>query len=283
MILELLEYLTSSCSKTARSMGFLTSSLQVRARFRRCGRAWLPHIQQTRRVILEAAAGCRDRRKAVVLGAGLLHDIPLKELSQLFEEVVLVDIVHPLLSRLSCIRFRNVRQLAADVTGIMEELPEIARIPDAPLPVSHPHLFLDDPRVDLTLSVNLLSQLSHVPTRYLDGRRDEQAIDAFVKHLVEAHLDYLCRLPGRTTLVTDIAVRRDVREESLVEEWDSLFGVQLPPAEYSWEWHLAPSPELGRGIDVVTTVAAYTDWKEAAHSCRSASMGETRVAFRAGK
>jgi hypothetical protein len=101
--------------------------------------------------------------------------------------------------------------------------------------------------------------------------------------LVEAHLDYLCRLPGRTALITDIAMRRELRGDSVVEEWDPLYGVKLPPAEFSWEWHLAPSPELGRGIDMVTTVAAYTDWKGAGHSCRSASMGSRRAAFRAGK
>ncbi len=264
MILELLEYLMTSCSKTARSMGFLSSSLQVRARYRRCRQAWAPHIQQTRHVILEAADRCRRHRKAVVLGAGLLHDIPLKELSGLFNEVVLVDIVHPWLSRLTARRFRNVTQLSADITGVMEPLRQAVQIPDAPLPVSQPQLFLDDPELDLTLSVNLLSQLSHIPGDLLDGRREGATVDAFLRHLIEAHLDYLCRLHGVTALITDIAMRRELRQESLVEEWDPLYGVKLPPAESSWQWHLAPSPEIGRGIDLFTTVAAYTDWKGAA-------------------
>ena len=264
MILELLEYIMSSCSKTGRSMGFLSSSLQVRARFRRCRKVWAPHIEQTRRVILEAAERCRSRRKVVALGAGLLHDIPLEELSGLFDEVVLVDIVHPWLSRLAARSFRNVKQVSADITGVAEKLRRVAHAPDAALPVSHPELFVDDPRLDLALSVNLLSQLSHVPGKYLDRRRDEATISVFLKHLVEAHLEYLRRLPGRTALITDTTVRRMVRGDPVVEEWDQLHGVKLPPAEFSWEWHLAPSPELGRGTDVYTTVAAYADWKQAA-------------------
>jgi hypothetical protein len=264
MILELLEYLMSSCSKTGRSMGFISASLKVRARFRRCGKAWAPHIGQTRHVILEAAGRCRGRRKVVLLGAGLLHDIPLKELSGLFDEVVLVDIVHHWLSRISARRFRNVKQISADITGVMEHLRRVAGIPDAAMPVSRPTLFLDDPRLDLTVSVNLLSQLPDVPGKYLEGLRDEHAISVFQKHLVEAHLDYLCRLPGHTALITDTAVRYVARDGSREEEWDPLHGVKLPPPEFTWEWRLAPSPEIGRGIDMFTTVAAYADWKQAA-------------------
>ncbi len=260
MILELLEYLLSECSETGKSMGFLSSSLQVRARFRRCRSAWSPHIEQTRRAILDAARRCRSRRKAVLLGAGLLHDIPVKELSRIFDEVILVDIVHPWLSRIYAGRFRNVRQIAADITGVMEQLHRVAQVHDAAMPVSHPRLFTDDPGLDLTVSVNLLSQLSHVPGNYLDGRRDESTIAAFLKHLVEAHLEYLQRLPGHTALITDTAVR-EVRGDSLVEECDPLYGVRLPPAEFTWEWRLAPSPEIARGVDIYTTVAAYTDWK----------------------
>jgi len=247
----------SPCTKTGRSMGFLSSSLRVRARFRRCKGAWSPHIHETRRVILEAANRCASRRKVVLLGAGLLHDIPLRELSGLFEEVVLVDIVHPWLSRVSARRFGNVKQVSADVTGVMEQLPPIAAQPEVDLPVSHPVLFVDDPRLDLAISVNLLSQLPHVPGKYLNGRRDETILDAFLKHLVEAHLDYLRRLPGHTALITDIAMRRTKRGDPRIEEWDPLHGVELPSPDYTWEWHLAPDPEIARGVDLYTTVAAY--------------------------
>jgi hypothetical protein len=90
----------------------------------------------------------------------------------------------------------------------MEQLRRSAHVPDAPMPVSRPTLFVDDPSLDLTLSVNRLSQLSYVPGKYLDGRRDEPTIDIFLRHLVEAHLDYLCRLPGRTASVSPRISRR---------------------------------------------------------------------------
>jgi hypothetical protein len=263
MILELLEYVMSPCLPTARSMGFLASAIQVRARYRRCRMAWAPHIAQTRRAILESVARCPSRRKVVVLGAGLLHDIPLQELSEAFAEVVLVDIVHPLSSRVAAWRFPNVTQICADVTEVMEPLRRAARRYDTPLPHSHPVRFVRDPELDLTVSVNLLSQLSHVPEKYLEKLRNEAAIEAFSRHLIEAHLDYLLRLPGHTALITDVAGRRIARSGGTLEAWDPLCGVSLPPAQDTWQWHLAPSPEFARGIDVFTTVAAYTDWKAA--------------------
>ncbi|MGC8491820.1 MAG: hypothetical protein ACP5SH_08785 [Syntrophobacteraceae bacterium] len=244
-------------------MGFLSSSLRVRARFRRCKRAWADHIENTQRAILEAAGQCPRRRRAAMLGAGLLHDIPLSELSSLFEEVILVDIVHPWLSRVKANRFRNVTRISADITGVMEELYRVAPLAGCALPVSHPALFADDPRLDLTVSVNLLSQLPDVPGEYLHGLRSEPSVAAFQKQLVEAHLDHLARLPGHTALITDIGVKRMTRDGHTLEEWDPLYGAKLPPAERTWQWHLAPSPEIQRGIDLCTTVAAYTDWKKA--------------------
>ncbi|MGC9194747.1 MAG: hypothetical protein ACP5IL_04740 [Syntrophobacteraceae bacterium] len=253
----------SSRSEPGEKMGFLASSMRVRARFRRCKRFWAPHIEKTREAVLEAAHKCGRRRRVAVLGAGLLHDIPLGELCKLFEEVMLVDIVHPWLSRVCTRRFGNVKQICADVTEVMEELRQAAKFPQRALPFSHPTLFINDPRLDLTLSVNLLSQLSHVPANYLNGLRDEQTIGAFERQLIEAHLEFLGRLPGRTALITDIAIRQTMRSSGIWQEWDPLHGVRLPPPERTWQWHLAPSPESGRGIDIHTTVAAYTDWKKA--------------------
>jgi hypothetical protein len=74
---------------------------------------------------LAAAERAPGRRKALLFGAGLLHDIPLRALAARFEEVVLADIVHALPSRLAARRFPNVRLLTLDVTGVMGELPRL--------------------------------------------------------------------------------------------------------------------------------------------------------------
>ena len=52
---------------------------------------WAPHIEESRREILQAAKLAKQRSRAIVLGAGSCREIPLEGLAQQFEQVVLVD------------------------------------------------------------------------------------------------------------------------------------------------------------------------------------------------
>lgn len=53
---------------------------------------WQPHVENSRRRILEAAALSQGHATALVLGAGNCTEIPLEELAKTFDEVVLVDL-----------------------------------------------------------------------------------------------------------------------------------------------------------------------------------------------
>jgi len=264
LLLDLLAYLTTPCSARARSLGFLSSTLQVQARYRRCRHAWEPHLQRTRRVILAAAARCPRRRQAVIFGAGLLHDVPLRELAGMFAEVTLVDLVFPRSTRRAAALFPNVRCLDADVAGIIDTLAAAVRDPAAPLPTSAPTRFLHEPTLDLTVSVNLLSQLPVIPTRALARRpgREEAALRDWSRAIQQAHLAYLRQLPGHTALITDTIGQHRDRTGAIVEEWDNLHGLPLPSPDETWEWALAPAPEIDPRIDHLVRVAAFLDWKQ---------------------
>jgi hypothetical protein len=249
-------------------MGFLKSTIQVRSRYERCKQAWASHLRRTRECILTAAEMSPGRRKAVLFGAGLLHDIPLAELSRMFEEVWLADIVHSLPGRLSALRFGNVRLVELDVTGVVAELPALRRSPGRALPVSQPRRFLEDPRLDFAVSVNLLSQLPWVPGRFLGGTRPEQEVAGFQAHLILSHLEYLRRLPGHTALITDAFWRAEpaaagaaVKGGEEAPVWDVLSGVVLPEPESTWDWLIAPAPERDERLDYIAKVHAYPDWK----------------------
>lgn len=258
LLLDFFEYLTTPCSWLARSMGFLTSSLQVQARYRRCRGAWEPHLVETRRVILDAALLCPEQRNAVIFGAGLLHDIPLRELSAMFREVTLVDIVFPWSSRLAARRFQNVRLIEADAT---ETLHLISRERAAPLPHSQPTRFLDDRALDFTVSVNLLSQLPVIPKRYL-RRKASAALETWSRDLQAAHLDYLCGLRGRVTVISDTGGMHRDRSGAIFHRWDNLHGLAMPAPSAEWEWNLAPAPEADPDLDHVVRVAAYSNWSK---------------------
>lgn len=261
MVLEFLRQLITPCSWAARRLGYITSGARVRGRYLRCELAWAPHLIRTRGVIEEAIRRCPQRRKVVLLGAGLLHDIPLKELSREFEEVVLVDIVHPWHCRRAVRKFRNVKLVTHDVTEVIDDVHRCLHEPLAGLPTSRPQQFVDDPRLDLTISVNLLSQLPVIPDRLLTTARSEEVARTFGRHLVEAHLDYLKRLPGMTTLITDVAAKKISLAGDVVDQWGILYGTELPPPDESWQWCLAPSPEQEVGFNFVREVVAFLDWK----------------------
>jgi hypothetical protein len=53
---------------------------------------WQPHLENSHRRILEAAALCERRSTALILGAGNCTEIPLEELARGFDEVILVDL-----------------------------------------------------------------------------------------------------------------------------------------------------------------------------------------------
>ena len=263
MIYELFEYLLTPCPRPEKAMGFLREAIGIRSRYRRCRDYWREHIHKTRSVILKGIERCAQQRKAVILGAGLFHDIPLKELAARFREVILVDVVHLAASRWRTRRYRNVRRLTADVTNTIHGAYHVAWDADKPLPRSEPTLFLDDPEVDFTASVNLLSQLPCMPMSYLSRQHAHTptVIEDFARDLIRAHLAYLNRLPGAVTLITDVERLKYDMMRRVVEKRDLLFGEKLGRTGEEWEWKLAPAPEVDRNYNYFRRVVGIADWK----------------------
>jgi hypothetical protein len=263
MLLELCEYLLTPSPRSVRAMGFFKEAIGIRSRFRRCRRDWQKHLDHCREIILRGVKRCEQRRKAVVLGAGLLHDVPLREIAESFREVVLVDIVHPFFSRWRTWKYKNVRRFRADVTNTVENLFWVADEPDKPLPLSQPTLFLDDPEVDFTISVNLLSQLPCMPQSYLAWYRahPQDKRDDYARDVIAAHMNYLSKLPGRVTLITDVERHKIDMSGKIVEVKDLLFGLKLPKAGEEWEWKLAPRPEADFDHHYYRKVVGISDWK----------------------
>lgn len=241
MILELLEYLLTPSSLAFRRVGYLQGQLGIKVRHRQCRQEWRGHLKLTKFAILSAAQQCTTRRKCVILGSGRLLDVPLEQLSKMFRQVVLVDAVHPLSAYAAAAWYRNVKLVSADVTGTAIELTRIARDPRQPLPRATPTLFCDDLEIDYVASVNLMSQLAYLPGIYLEkGHRPEAQIEAYSHNVLAAHLDYLRRLPGIVTLITDVEKLVIDPKGQVTERIDILHGVQVPQAEEEWIWHHVP-------------------------------------------
>jgi hypothetical protein len=257
MLPDCLETLLTRCPRHLRQMGYLRELLNIRQRYHRWHAAWEPHCEQSRAVLRSAMARCSSHRKAVIFGSGWLHDVPLDDLAQTFQQVVLVDVLHPFSTRWRLPGQSNVQLLAADVTGTIEGVWQASRRKGAPLPRAVPDLFIGDTQVDLIASMNLLSQLPCLPEEYLTrvASHPPEAIRAYAHDVVQAHLDYLVRLPGVVALVADVESHLVSVVGRLVERISTLYGAKMPWEGVRWTWPLVPRrpapPHHGQHLVVV--------------------------------
>ena len=215
MILEILEWCLTPCSIPARRAGFLTRQIAIRHRARRCRTEWASHLKASKNFISKHA---REGRLCIILGSGHLHDIDLGFLKTRFQEVVLVDAVHPLeIQRIALFSKGRVRLMAVDLSYVFQE--NKASTQDQEI--------LDlMSRSDFVVSACLLSQLAWALPR--------ESIHA----VCENHIRLL-RLSKSALLITDTARRFD-------GDWEPLLaGYELPEPTESWVWDIAPPREHG--------------------------------------
>ncbi len=261
-VLRWIGHLASPAPRHLRRMGYVRELRALGARQDRCRAAWGPHLERTRAVIVEAATRCDRRRTALVVGSGLLYDVPLTELSRTFDRVVLADVVHLARARRQAACFPNVSLAALDVTGVVEDCYTLARTrTDTPLP-RRPVDVLGGQRFDLVASVNVLSQLPVLPNDLLSRRirsLTDADIAAFSRALVENHLDWLCASAEVACLVADLE-RLHCEGTRIAHREGSLWGVELPPGGQEWIWELAPRPEIDFRLDVRHRVVGYSSF-----------------------
>lgn len=231
-----------------RRLGYVRQSGLLHARSRRCRAAWAPHLQRARDAIAAAAEATAGRGYAVVLGSGLLDDVPLDRLAGLFDRVSLVDAVHPWPARLAAKHHVNVRLATAEISaGLSGGLAEICA------------------GADLVVSANLLSQIPVVPLDVYEAR-GRDAPPGLGAQLIETHLtalDAVAVEAGRVCLITDTMQRTEDRAGVITDSLDLMFGVALPSTDASWDWEIAPFGEIGRGRRLIHRVHAYLDWRAA--------------------
>jgi hypothetical protein len=247
MILEALNYAASWPLTSAAHRPFIRSSVNLWARANRCRDDWADHERRTKAAILNAAKACRQRRTVVVLGSGLLRDVPVIELSRLFDTVVLVDLVHlaSVRSWIAIKRLKNVRLIERDVSGLDTLL---GAKPFEPL------AFLRQvPYLDLVISANLLSQIGIGAARRLEGHADKGAL---LGQVIAAHVAGLAEVPAETCLVSDISYTVIDRSGRRRETVDLLHGVDIGPARENWDWPVIPFGEESRDYQILHHVIA---------------------------
>lgn len=213
----------------------------------RCRKAWEPHLIRTKTAIESVISDLRHHKTVAVLGSGSLFDVPLYTLSDEFDQVVLVDLVH-----LFPVYFQ--RWARGNVKLISRDLSSAAAIQSGK-PDQDPMQFLHEMKgLDLVISVNLLSQLGHGAPAGLE------------RDVIHAHLESLARFERRVVLITDVAFEVLDRAGKVVERFDLLYGQKLPKPDKKWTWTVCPFGEEAKDTERVHTVHFYSDFGKAMKS-----------------
>lgn len=242
MIWEMWQYLTTSTKiDEAKKMGYLKEAIAMAARAKRCRQEWGEHYQNCQKSIMQAANRAVQKRTVLIFGAGSLNDIPLQQLAEQFEKVLLIDLVFLDTARKKARAYDNVSLIEHDVTESLTWLSEGQSM------VQQPSEWLDDSHIDLVVSLNLITQLPLIPVGWLmsDYGFDEAEVDIIGKQLIFAHMHYLKQFSGEVCLIADRENFEFNDRGQEIDRFDPWWDVEPPEAEYTWQWELMPLGEVG--------------------------------------
>jgi hypothetical protein len=268
MLAEIIAWILTPASLDARRTGHLAGAVSLWSRARRCRADWSDHEAHTQMIVERAVDGLAERRTCLVLGSGLMRDVSLPRLAEIFERVVLIDVVHLWPIRLAARRHPNVRLVDLDITGTTDLL--LGRATGLADPLGR---FRADPRIDLVISANCLSQLALLPVERM-RRRGGLARSRYPdlgRRIVEGHLAALRRFSARVCLLTDDEGLDVGPNGEILDRYDLLEGVKLPPADDDWSWTLAPLGEVSPDHAVVHRAHGFVDFHAAEARFRAPS------------
>ena len=250
MLIENLIYLLTPCSPMVKEMGYLRESVSIMSRYSRCKRDWCNHLRKSRATIKNAIRQAPANGKVIIFGAGLGYDLPLTQLTSHFSQVLLVDLVHTLPIKAKALFNRNIELVVRDVT---ESLTNIYEGRDE---IYDPRGFLEDKKVGLVISLNLLSQLPSLPVRFLDQHYgiSENDADRISQRIIQAHIAYLQKFDTNVCLVTDIERQVNGPDGEQIAKFSALNDVQIPWNGNTWLWDIAPLGEEDAEYSVTNKV-----------------------------
>lgn len=252
MLRELFQYVTTTChARWVRKMGFLYEAIALEARYRRCQTQWQSHFEACQQAILQAVESVEKTDTILIMGAGSLKDIPLSQLSETFNRVILLDVVFLKSARQTASTFHNVELLEADASNCLANVYQGNRIIDKTADRQ-----MQIGSVDCIVSLNLVTQIPLIPVRWLIDKYGLSVEDAgkFGRKLVQNHLDWLDDQPCVKCLIADREIQEYDSKGHQVDAFDPAWEVTLPDPSVEWNWEVIPLSESTTGTSQVNHV-----------------------------
>ena len=225
-----------------RRMQYIQDQGGIARRYIREKNNWDLHFGESKKFILKSAK-TKNKGKVVVLGSGWLFDLPIEELANQFEKVVLIDIYHPkqILKKIN--KYSNVSVISADVTGGLIDyfyytIKSGKKRKNKTLITAASSFSYTLPQdTDFVISLNIMCQLHIILVDYLKALNiytasELKKLNLFIQ---QSHLKILPI--KKSCLITDF-------EEEIYDDEDNLIGVNplikidLPVGNFSnkWKW-----------------------------------------------
>ncbi len=250
-------YLTAQTTPNLRRLGFVGDSIALRARALRQRTSWAPHEQHCHRFIEAVLPPLTRKHTALILGSGLVRDVPIQLLTAEFQHVLLVDAVH-----LAPIRWRyqTCQFIVRDLSGVANWLVQRASGFEHPLAD-----FIANTNIDLVISANLLSQMPIFPEEWMEKHPNKSTHlpKNLAQKVVQYHLNALTQFSCPVCLITDTHLQEHDLSGTITDQMDLMRGVSLPPPDATWLWNLAPFGEQDSKHRVTHHVSAYKDVRTA--------------------
>lgn len=230
-----------SKDKILSKIGYYNDQKGIINRYLREVLNWNPHLEKTKKAILDGTKG-KTSDKVIVLGSGWLLDVPFEELAGTFKEVWLADVYHPPQVVKKAAQFQNIKFIQTELTGLAESIynsTKVYRKTKFKTPVDEfaPVPPIDLGQYDYVVSCNILSQLNVILTDYLKEYHSytDDELNRITQKIQKSHIDWLPR--NKSVMICDLEEWVMDAEEK-VSNKRQLINVPLPGIEtmVSWVW-----------------------------------------------
>jgi len=256
MILEWLTYLRTKGTKTAKDWGYIYQNVSLRFRARRCAKAWQNHVDESHRFIRDHLEK-NNPKSVMIIGSGILMEVPIEAILARAEKVYLVDLVHSSTVRKLARKNPKVQLIEKDISSLLGILKkgtgpfQLKNIPWKQLPA------WDLPKVDWVVSANLLSQIPLMISEVLP--MTSETYEKFARSVRDQHLERLLEQAPKVLLFADFETRYidDTNQRIKTESYEvDLRGLRF---DREWLWEIAPFGETSKDYKIEMLVKGYSN------------------------
>jgi hypothetical protein len=255
MILEWFSYLQTKGTKTAKDWGYIYQNVSLRFRARRCAKAWQSHVDASHQFIRDHFAKVNPK-SVMIIGSGILMEIPIEDLLAKAEKIFLVDLVHSREVRKLAHRYPQVELIERDISSLLGLLKkgtgpfQLKQIPWKQLPS------WDLPKVDWVISANLLSQISLIISETLP--MTTETYDKFARSVRDQHIERLFEQAPHVLLFADFETHYTDRKGERIKTESYEVNLRGLKPDREWVWRIAPFGEASKDYKVDMIVKGYS-------------------------